>query len=219
MICHCEEAKPTKQSQNRDCFGPLGLAMTGFFLLLYSGCTALFGWDIHAPGVLSNNFFQKVSPVQERVALWMDPALMTYVSKDRGGRTADPQTYHVGEAFAPMLIEAFQNGFGEFILMEAEPNPQIMKQYGIRWLVSVRIRDFKNDVTWKGQALQLKTESVVLNPDFKEVARFESAGSSEAEKVFGKKGGPQVHLNATLENTAEAMVLHLQDLIRTGKLQ
>ena len=190
------------------------------FLLLFSGCTSIFGWDIHAPGVLSNNFFQKVSLVrQERVALWLDPSLITFISKDRGGKTADPQTYHVGEAFAPMLIEAFQNGFEEFILMEAEPVPAVMKQYGIHWLVSVRIREFKNDVTWKGQALRLETESVVWNPDLKEVARFESSGSSQAEKVFAKRGGPQVHLNAALENTSEAIILHLQDLMRTGKLQ
>ena len=195
-----------------DCFRML-------FLLFFSGCVSLFGWDIHAPGVLSNNFFQKVSPVRERVALWMDPALMMAVSKDKGGRTADPQTYHIGEAFAPMLIEAFQNGFEEFLFMEAQPSPEIMKQYGIHWLVNVRIKGFQNDVTWKGQTLRLRTESVVLNPDLRETARFESSGSSQAEKVFGKKGGPQVHLNATLENTAEAIILHLQDLMRTGKLQ
>ena len=103
--------------------------------------------------------------------------------------------------------------------MEAEPTAEIMRQYGIRWLVNVRIKDFYNDVTWKGQTLRLKTESVVLNSDLKEMARFESAGSSQAEKVFAKKGGPQVHLNATLENTAEALILHLQDWMRAGKLQ
>jgi hypothetical protein len=188
------------------------------FALMLAGCATIFGWDIHAPGVLSNNFFQKVSPVRERIALWMDPALMAVVSKNRGGKTADPQTYHIGEAFAPMLIEAFQSGFEEFVLMEAAPSPEIMKQYGIRWLVNVRIREFENDVTWKGQTLRLKIESVVLDPDLKEAARFESAGSSEAEKVFSKKGGPEVHLNVTLENTAEALILHLQDLMRTGKL-
>ncbi len=193
----------------------LGIA----FLIIFSGCASIFGWDIHAPGVLSNNFFQKVSPVPERVALWMEPGLITYISKDRGGKTADPQTYHVGEAFGPMLIEAFQNGFREFILMEAQPSPAIMKQYGIRWLVSVRIKEFQNDVTWKGQTLRLQTESVVLDPDLKEAARFESSGSSQAEKVFGKRGGPQVHLNATIENTSEALILHLQDLIRTGGVQ
>ena len=75
-------------------------------MLLLAGCATIFGWDIHAPGVLSNNFFQKVSPVPERVALWMEPGLIPYISKDRGGKTADPQTYHVGEAFGPMLIEA-----------------------------------------------------------------------------------------------------------------
>ena len=149
----------------------------------------------------------------------MDPALPAYISRDRGGKTADPQNYHVGEALAPMLIEAFQNGFDEFVMMETEPRPEIMKQYGIRWLVMARIKDFKNEVTWKGQTLRLKIESVVLNPELKEAARFESEGSSQAEKVFGKKGGPEVHLNATLENTAEALVLHLQDLIRTGQLK
>ncbi len=189
------------------------------FLFLAAGCASLFGWDIHAPGVLSNNFFMQVQPVNERVALWLDPRLPAYVSTDRGGKTADPQTYHVGEAFAPMLIEAFQNGFEEFIYMEAEPSVEVLKQYGIRWLVSIRIKDFKNKVTWKGQTLQLETESVVLNPDLKEAARFETAGTSEAEKVFGKKGGPQVHLNSTLENTASSIILHLQGLMRTGQLK
>lgn len=187
-------------------------------ILMFSGCASIFGWDIHAPGVLSNNFFQKVSPVPERVALWMEPGLLESISKDRGGKTADPQTYHVGEALGPMLIEAFQNGFEEFVLMETEPTPEVMKQYGIQWLVSIRILEFKNDVTWKGQTLRLQTESVVLNPDLKERARFESSGSSQAEKVFAKKGGPQVHLNAAIENTSEAIILHLQDLIHTGKL-
>lgn len=190
------------------------------FLFLFAGCAALFGWDIHAPGVLSNNFFSKVSPARERVALWIDPALAAYLCKNcKGGKTADPMTYHIGEAFAPMLIEAFQNGFQEFVVMESDPAPEIMKQYGIRWLVSVRIQDFQNRLNWKGKILlQLRTESVVLGPELKEAARFESTGSSEAIKVFSTKGGPEVHLNATLENTAEALVLHLQDLMRTGKL-
>lgn len=189
------------------------------FLVLFGGCASLFGWDIHAPGLLSNNFFHKVTPMAQRLGLWVEPDLPAYVSKDRGGKTADPQTYHIGEAFGPMLIEAFQNGFDEFVLMETEPAAEVMKQYGIQWLVSIRILEFKNDVTWKGQTLRLRTESVVLDPDLKEKARFESSGASQAEKVFGKKGGPQVHLNATLENTSEAIILHLQDLIRTGKLK
>ena len=186
-------------------------------MLIGTGCTALFGWDIHAPGLLSNGFFYSVKPLERtRVALYVDPAAARYVSHDKGGRTADPQTYDVGEAFLPMLIEAFQAGFEEFIFLEVEPEPAVLRRYAIPYLAVVRIKDFQNDVSWKGQALSLGTETVVMDTEMKVLGKFESKGSSDSEKIFSKKGGPQVNLNAAIENNVTATVQYVQDSIRTG---
>ncbi len=185
-------------------------------ILLQSGCARLFGWDIHAPGLLSQNFSEQVHPAKERVALYLSRELLNYRSYDKGGRFADPQIYHVGEAFGPMLIEAFQNGFEEFIYMEVEPVPEILKRYGIPYVVFVQIKDFDNQVTLKGQTLGIKTETIVKDMDLNLVARFESEGTSDAEKVFAKKGGPEVNLNAALENNAASVVQYLQDSISNG---
>ena len=84
------------------------------FVLFQAGCASIFGWDIHAPGILSESFYQSVKPLPNRIGLYLDPSLLTYQSKDRGGRTADPQIYHVGEAYGPMLLEGFQTAFEEF---------------------------------------------------------------------------------------------------------
>ncbi|MBI4358631.1 MAG: hypothetical protein HY584_04960 [Candidatus Omnitrophica bacterium] len=183
---------------------------------MYSGCASIFGWDIHAPGILSEDFSKKVKPIPERVALYLPPELLAYVSHDRGGRTADPQTYHVGEALGPMLVEGFQAGFEEFILLETEPTSAILKRYGIPYLVTVRIKNFKNRVTWGGHAITVATEALVFDSDLKWLGRFESSGASDAEKVFAKKGGPQVNLNAALENNVLAIVEYLQDSMRRG---
>jgi len=179
-------------------------------VLITSGCARLFGWEIHAPGVLSNNFSHTVQPVGERIALYLEPGLLNYQSKDRGSKTADPQTYHIGEALGPMLVEAFQAGFQEFIFLEAEPTPEILKRYGIPRVAIVRVKDFKNHVTWRGQTVTLVTETAVLDPDLRLLARFESTGTSEAQKVFAKKGGPEVNLNAAIETNALAIIQNLQ---------
>ncbi len=166
---------------------------------------------------MSANFEQRVGPVHERIALYLDPAIYGYESKDRGGATADPQTFYIGEAYAPMVVEGFQQAFDEFIFMEAEPTPEILKQYAIPYLVVVRAKGFKNRVTWKGQGVMFTTETVVLGPDLNEIDRFESKGSSDVEKIFAKKGGPEVNLNAALENNVTALVQYIQDSIRDGK--
>lgn len=181
-----------------------------------TGCATIFGWDIHAPGILSENFSQAVHPIPERIALYLSPDLLEYRSQDRGGKTADPQTYHVGEALGPMLVEAFQAGFEEFVFMETEPTSAVLKQYGIPYLVLVRIKNFKNRVTWGSHAITVTTEMVVLDSSLKLCGRFESTGTSDAEKVFAKKGGPQVNLNAAIENNLLAIVQYLQDSIRRG---
>ncbi len=183
--------------------------------LSQAGCARLFGWDIHAPGILSQNFSYQVKPVPARLALYLPPALMSYQSKDRGGKTADPQTYHVGESLGPMLVEGFQNAFDEFIFLEFEPTPGIMKQYALPYLVVVQIKHFDNNVTWKGQGITLVTEAVVLDSDLNIAGRFEARGLSDAQKVFAKKGGPQVNLNAAIENNVLAIVQYLQDSIRS----
>ena len=192
----------------------LFLILSGALTLSVTGCASIFGWDIHAPGILSDGFSKAVPPLSTRIALYLSPELLTYESKDRGGKTADPQIYHVGEALGPMLVEGFQDGFEEFIFMETEPTSQILKQYGIPYFVTVRIKNFKNHVTWHGQAVALSTETVVFNSNLKPVARFESQGTSDARKVFAKKGGPQVNLNAAIENNVLAIVQYLQDSIQ-----
>jgi len=186
-----------------------GLAMT---VLLITGCARLFGWEIHAPGILSSNFAQQIRPVEERAALYLPSEVLTYQSKDKGSWSADPQTYHVGEALAPMLLEGFQNGFSEFVFLETEPTASILRRYGIKRLAVVRIKDFKNRVTWGGQGLMLITETAVFDSEMKKLAQFESRGSSESEKIFAKKGGPEVNLNAAIENNVRAVVQHLQDM-------
>ena len=178
---------------------------------LLPGCARLFGWDIHAPGVLSSNFTQLVHPIDERIALYIPEEFLQYKSKDRGSWSADPQTYHVGEALGPLLVEGFQNGFSEFILLETEPTAALLKRYGINRFVVVRIKEFKNKVTWKGQGLLLVTETAVFDSGMNKLAQFESTGSSESEKIFAKKGGPEVNLNAALENNVRAIVQHIQD--------
>lgn len=159
---------------------------------------------------------EKVSPLPNRVALYLPSEVMTYLSHDRGGRTGDPQTYHVGEAFAPMLVEAFQSSFDQFIFLETEPTAKTLKCYGIPYLVVVRIKEFKNRLRWGSHALLLTTETVVLDPNLKLLGRFEATGSSDAEKVFSKKGGPQVNLNAAIENNILGIIQYLQDSIQNG---
>ena len=190
-------------------------ALIGFSLFL-AGCAALFGWNIHAPGILSAQFSQDVHPVKERMALYFDESVLNFESKNRGGKTADPQTYYVGESFSPMLVEAFQQGFEEFIFLETQPTPEIMKQYAIPHVAVIRIKNFSNDVTWKGQAVSLVTETMVLDSELNPLGRFEARGTSDAQKVFAKKGGPEVNLNAALENNALAIVQYLQDGLASG---
>jgi hypothetical protein len=154
--------------------------------------------------------------MDQRVALYFSKDLLSYQSTERGSPYADPQTFHVGEALGPLLLEAFQGAFSEFIFMEVEPSAPILKRYGVPYLAVVRIREFKNHVTMKGQAVSLATETAVFDSDLQRLARFESRGTSDARKVFAKKGGPEVNLNAALENNVSAIVQYLQDSIRTG---
>lgn len=183
-------------------------------ILGLAGCARLFGWDIHAPGLLSESFAAQISPRTERVALFLSPGTMRYQSTDRGGTWADPQIYHVGEAFAPMLLEALQGAFEEFIFLETEPTPDILKRYGVSHLLLVRLKEFRNQVTMRGQMLSLVTETVVLDSDMKTMIQYESRGVSEARAVFKKKGGPEVNLNGAIERNILAMIQHLQDWMR-----
>ncbi len=186
-------------------------------LLFLSGCTALFGWKIHAPGILSQNYYSRVLPAEDRIALYLPDDVLHYESTNRGGALADPQTYYVGEAFAPMILEAFQQGFREFIFFEVEPDAALMRQYGVQRLAVVRIRTLKNRVTLKGQAVQLETETRVYNEALQPVAAFESMGTSDAKKVFAKKGGPEINLNAAIENNVTAIVQYLQDKVMSDE--
>lgn len=180
-----------------------------------SGCASIWGWDIHAPGILSPQFSREIKPIDARAALFIPESVYNYRSTDRGGRFADPQTFHIGEAYVPMMVEGFQAAFSEFILIDTEPTPEIMKQYGIEWLAAVGIKSFTNRVTLKGQTVGLKTEAVLYDRDLRAVHHFESQGSSDQRDVFAKKGGPQVNLNAALERNVIAVVQHLQDQIQS----
>lgn len=177
-------------------------------------CARLFGWDIHAPGMLSADYSLKIQPVAKRAALYLDPALLSYVSTEKGGRFADPQTYHVGESLGPMLVEGIQEAFEEFLFFEVEPEAGMLERYGVELLIVVRIKDFANRVTLKGQALSLGTEVSVYSRDLALRARYEARGTSDARKVFAKKGGPEVNLNAAIERNVLATVEYLQDLAR-----
>jgi hypothetical protein len=192
-------------------YGVLGLVLVG--------CATLFGWDIHAPAVLSQRFYERVQPAPQRVALYLDPTLFGMISKNKGGRFADPQTYHIGEAYVPIVIEGFQRGFDEFILIEEEPTQEVLAQYAIPYLVYVRPKAFGNDVTMKGQTVAFETETFVFDKDLGLLDRFRTSGKSDSKKVFAKKGGPQVNFNAALENNTESLVLYIQDAIRTGRWQ
>lgn len=110
-----------------------------------------------------------------------------------------------------MLVEGFQTAFEEFIFLETEPTSALLTQYGISRLAVVRIKDFKNRVTWRGQAVTLVTETAVFDPDLTLLTRFESRGTSDSKKVFAKKGGPELNLNAALENNVLATVQSLQE--------
>lgn len=189
------------------------------FAVLFSGCAAIFGWNIHAPGTLSRAFVEHLEPVNARVALYFEPGVAEFISTNKGGWSADPQTYYVGEAFAPMLMEGFQTGFSEFVFLEVEPTPAVMKRYALPFVAVVRVKSFGNRVTLKGQALALVTETAVLDSGLRLLATFESTGVSDAEKVFAKKGGPELNLNAAVESNVRAAVQYLQDALLSGKLK
>lgn len=181
-----------------------------------AGCATIYGWNIHAPGMLSANYAQAIKPMPARVGLYLEPEVYTFKSKNKGGWAADPQTYFIGEAYAPMVIEGFQSAFDEFILLEIEPTKDILSQYAIPYLAMVRMKDFGNRVTLKGQAVVIETETAVLDTQLNLLSKFESSGSSDAKKVFAKAGGPEVNLNAAIENNVLAIVQYLQDSIRSG---
>lgn len=181
------------------------------------GCAALFGWKIHAPGMLSGNFEQRITPTQQRIALYLEPSVFSYISKDRGDMLADPTTFYIGESYAPMLLEGFQQAFDEFVYIEAEPAPDLLKRYGLPLLAVVRIKNFENTMSWKGQGVKLTTETLLLDSDLNPLDRFESSGSSDVEKVFAKKGGPEVNLNAALEHNVTAIIQYIQDGAASGK--
>jgi len=196
------------------------MKIAGIILLIpfCVGCAMLFGWDIHAPGILSQNYYDtSAPPIKERVGLYIPQNVQEYVSRNRGGRLADPQVYHIGEAYVPMLIEAFQNSFGEFIFFEVEPTNQILSHYAIPYLVVVDITDFENSVKIRGQAVSLRTELWVFDTDLNICARFEATGTSDAQKVFAKRGGPEVNLNAAIENNITISIHFLRDLLVSMK--
>ena len=152
----------------------------------------------------------------ERVGLYLTPETFAYESKECGGKLADPQTYYLGESFAPMAVEAFQRGFQEFIFFETEPTPEMLQQYGIHYLAVLRITDFGNRVTLKGQALWIRAQTAVFDSQMNRLGLYESSGMSDAQKVFAKRGGLEVNLNAAIENNLASMVQFLQDYIQTG---
>ncbi len=187
-------------------------------ILLFSvgicGCARLFGWDIHAPGLLSEGFYQHVAVEKAAVALYLMPGTEAYVARDRGSRWADPQTFYIGEAAAPILIEAFQAAFERFAFVEEEPTAAVLQRHGFDYLVAVRIGGFRNRVTLKSQRVILELEAEVYNKDLMRVAHFKSRGMSEAFRVFAKKGGPEVNLNAAIENAVVSMIYFLQENLR-----
>lgn len=190
------------------------LSFWALVLGLFAGCTAIYGWNIHAPGILSAEFAEDVPQVSKRIALYIPEGQKDFVSRDKGTRLSDPQTYYVGEAFVPMLVESFQSGFSEFVMMEAVPTPEMMRLYGIDALLVCEIKDFKNRKTMKSQGLDLYTETTLFNPDLKLIRRFEARGTSEAPGTFAKKGGLEVNLNAAIEGNLREVVTQAQEALR-----
>lgn len=188
-------------------------------MVMCSGCATLFGWQIHAPGVLSNNYYEQVKPVSQRVALYFPPHFAAYTSENKGGRFADPQIYYIGEAFSRMLVEAFGAGFDQFILLDAEPTAELLQVYDIPYLVAIDVHAFRNDVRLKGQTVELDTVVFLFDHNLRLKKRLLATGSSDAQKVFGKKGGPEVNLNAAIENNVRVTVQFLQDLFTHENLQ
>ncbi|MBN1493344.1 MAG: hypothetical protein JW938_04285 [Candidatus Omnitrophica bacterium] len=186
-------------------------------VFLLSGCATLFGWNIHAPGILSDKFYEDIHTVPARMALYIPPHLTQFTSQDRGGTLADPQTYYIGESFAPMLLESFQQGFSEFVFMEVDPSADVLKQYDIPNIVVVDIREFHNKVTLKGQAESVVTEVWIMNNDLQVVRHLEVIETSDAQKVFAKKGGPEVNMNAAIEQNVRLTVAYLQDFLKEGQ--
>jgi len=189
------------------------------WIIFHAGCARIFHWDIHAPGLLSEKFFPSVEPLEKRVGLYLSPNVFAYQSQDRGGRFADPQTYHIGEALGPMVLEAFDYSFREFIFMEVEPHAEIMKQYGIAYLVVLQMKDFKNRVTLKTQKSSVVLDAEVYDTELNFLARFYATGESEAPKVFAKKGGPEVNLNAAIENAITSLIYYIHDSVRQQSWQ
>jgi hypothetical protein len=185
-----------------------------FSVMLFVGCTTLFGWTIHAPGILSNKFYDEIEKTDARIALYIPPHCAEFISREKGGKLADPQTYFIGEAFAPMLVESFQHAFSEFVFMEIDPSVDILKQYQIPSIVVIDIREFQNKVTLKGQAVSIVTEVWILNAELELVRHLEVVGTSDAQKVFSKKGGPEVNLNAAVEQNLRLTTEYLQDFLR-----
>ncbi len=181
---------------------------------LQAGCTAIYGWNIHAPGLLSDEFARDIPQVSKRVALYIPEGQKEFISKDKGTFWSDPQTYYIGEAFVPMLIESFQSGFTEFVLMEALPNPDIMNQYAIDAVVVSEIKDFSNRKTLPAQGLDIYTDTTIFNRELKLIRRFETRGTSEAKGTFAKKGGLEVNLNAAIEGNLRETVLQVQDALK-----
>jgi hypothetical protein len=180
--------------------------------VLCAGCARLFGWDIHAPALLSARFHEEVTVREGRLALYITEASRVFISEDRGGRLADPQTYHIGEAFEPLAIEAFQAAFSEFVYCEIEPTDVLLKAYGIPYLAVIDITGFDNRVRLKGQSVSVMTDVYIFDADLRLCARFFAEGASDAKRVFAKRGGPEVNLNAALEKNITATVRFIHDL-------
>ncbi|OGW82430.1 MAG: hypothetical protein A2Z83_03760 [Omnitrophica bacterium GWA2_52_8] len=186
---------------------------------MMAGCAAIYGWNIHAPGLMSGEFARDIPPYAARVGLYIPEDQSAFISKDKGTRMSDPQTYYVGESFVPMLVEAFQTGFEEFVLFETVPIPAMMTQYGVDYLAVVKITGFRNRKKYREQGLDVQTETTVFKPDLHLLARYETTGASDAPGTFAKRGGPEVNLNHAIESNLRSVVIYLQDLmtqVKTG---
>lgn len=194
----------------------LKMLTAGFLAILtlssFSGCAFLFGWKIHAPGILSQEFLNQIPRVEQRIALMIDPNLANAISEDRGGKFSDPQIYYVGESLEPMLLEGFSSVFSEFLLLEIEPSPELLQKYEIKYLVAIAYEGLENQVSLKGQVLSVSTHVFVWDQDLKLVDEFKARGESDARKVFAKKGGPEVNLNAAVENNILAILQRILDI-------
>lgn len=179
--------------------------------VLFHGCATTqpqAGVPIFAPARMSANYYETITPFPERMALYIDEDLALY----RHERVNAP-TYEVGHSLAPMLIEAFQHSFNEFVFLEVEPNASIASRYDITYTVWVKLKEFESFLRSKETQTCLVLTMEVYDADFKKLATFESEGShSHTRGIGAKKLGE--NMGESFENAITPLIESFQKMAK-----